>query len=238
MAKNKQAEASKKLSEVVVKGMQEKKASNIVVMDLREVKNAVADFFIICSGSSDKHLAAISQSVDDEVFKTLHEDPWSKEGKHNKEWMLLDYVTVVVHIFKKDKRQFYALEKLWGDAVIKEIKDIDEPPVERGVKEILEVKKLQKAKAPEIPLEIIVNKVVKEVKAELEQLAKLRASKTPKKLKAVKVTKIADASKKVKAVKKVKTKETKKPKAVIKSVKSAAPKKAKAVKKIKKAKRK
>jgi ribosome-associated protein len=121
MAKKTRAAASKKLSEVIVKGMQEKKALDIVVMDLREVKNAVADYFVICSGSSDKQLKAISDSVDEEVYKKLEENPWHHEGKHNKEWMLLDYISVVVHIFKKDKREFYALEKLWGDAEIKHI---------------------------------------------------------------------------------------------------------------------
>jgi ribosome-associated protein len=121
MAKKARATTSKKLSEVIVKGMQEKKALDITVMDLREVKNAVADYFVICSGSSDKQLAAIADSIDEEVFKNLNENPWHQEGKHNKEWMLLDYITVVVHIFKKDKREFYALEKLWGDAIIKHI---------------------------------------------------------------------------------------------------------------------
>ena len=93
---------------------------------------------MICSGNSDKHLASISQAVDDEVFKILKEDPWSKEGKHNKEWMLLDYVTVVVHIFKKDRREFYSLEKLWGDAVVKEIKEsweVEGPRETKGLQE-------------------------------------------------------------------------------------------------------
>ncbi len=106
----------------MVKGMQEKKALDIVVMDLREVKNAVADFFVICSGTSDKQLAAIADAVDETVYKTLKENPWHTEGRHNKEWMLLDYITVVAHIFKKDKRDFYALEKLWGDAEVRVVK--------------------------------------------------------------------------------------------------------------------
>lgn len=92
-----------------------------MVMDLREIKNAVADFFVICSGSSDKQLSAIADAVDQEVYKTLKENPWHTEGKHNKEWMLLDYTSVVVHIFKKNKREFFALEKLWGDAEVREI---------------------------------------------------------------------------------------------------------------------
>ncbi|MBL3656743.1 ribosome silencing factor [Fulvivirga sediminis] len=115
---------SEKLSSIVVKGMQEKKASDIVVMDLRKVKNAIADFFVVCSGSSDTQLDAIADAVDEEVHKILDQNPWHQEGKANKEWMLLDYVDVVAHIFKKDKRDFYAIENLWGDAEITEIEDI------------------------------------------------------------------------------------------------------------------
>ncbi len=102
--------------------MQEKKAQDIVVLDLRRVRNAVADYFVICSGSSDKQLEAISDSIDEEVSRALRENPWHTEGKNNKEWMLLDYINVVAHVFRKDKRQFYALEQLWGDAEITEIK--------------------------------------------------------------------------------------------------------------------
>ena len=119
----KKKQDSEKLADLVVKGMQEKKASDIVVMDLREVKNAVADFFVVCSGNSDKQLSAISDSVDEFVYKDLKENPWHSEGKNNKEWMLLDYISVVVHIFKKDRREFYALEKLWGDAKTTVIED-------------------------------------------------------------------------------------------------------------------
>lgn len=123
MPKKKKVADSEKLCQAIVKGMQEKKATDIVVMDLREVKNAVADFFILCSGNSDKQLEAISDSVDEEVFKALKEKPWHMEGKNNKEWMILDYISVVTHIFRKDRRQFYDLEKLWGDAEITEIAD-------------------------------------------------------------------------------------------------------------------
>lgn len=115
--------SSQKLSSLIVKGMQEKKANEIVLMDLRKVKNAVADFFVICSGNSDKQLDAIADSVDAEVYKGLKENPWHIEGKNNKEWMILDYTNVVAHIFRKDRRSFYALEKLWGDAEITEIED-------------------------------------------------------------------------------------------------------------------
>jgi ribosome-associated protein len=121
MGKKRKGANSETLSDVIVKGMQEKKASDIVVMDLRKIKNAVADFFVICSGNSDKQLDAISDSIDAEVFKKFQENPWHTEGKNNKEWMLLDYINVVAHVFRKDRREFYSLERLWGDADITEI---------------------------------------------------------------------------------------------------------------------
>ena len=121
MAKKRKGADSEKLSDIIVKGMQEKKAMDIVVLDLRKVKNAVADFFVLCSGNSDKQLDAIADSIDAEVFKELKENPWHIEGKNNKEWMLLDYINVVAHVFRKDRREFYALEKLWGDAEIIQI---------------------------------------------------------------------------------------------------------------------
>ncbi|HMP98665.1 MAG TPA: ribosome silencing factor [Cyclobacteriaceae bacterium] len=123
MPKKRSQANSEKLSEAIVKGMQEKKATNIVVMDLRKVKSAIADFFVICSGNSDKQIDAIADSIDEVVNKDLSQNPWHIEGKTNREWMLLDYVDVVAHVFRKDKREFYALEKLWGDADIKEIQE-------------------------------------------------------------------------------------------------------------------
>ena len=123
MAKKRKGGNSEKLCDAIVKGMQEKKAVDILVMDLRKVKNAVADFFVICSGGSDKQLDAIAQSIDEEVYKSVKENPWHVEGKSNKEWMLLDYFDVVAHIFRKDRRDFFALEKLWGDAEMTEIQE-------------------------------------------------------------------------------------------------------------------
>lgn len=115
---------AEQLRDFVVKGMQEKKATDVVVMDLRNVKNAICDYFVICSGNSDTQIDAISTSIEEEVYKASHQDPWHKEGKLNREWILLDYVDVVAHVFKKDRRSFYDLEQLWGDA---EIHYVDEP---------------------------------------------------------------------------------------------------------------
>ena len=123
MAKKKKIPDSEKLSQAIVLGMQEKKGDDIVVMDLRKVKNAVADFFVICSGGSDKQLEAIADSINEIVEKMMAQSPWHIEGKNNKEWMLIDYIDVVAHLFKKDQRTYYSLERLWGDAVITEIED-------------------------------------------------------------------------------------------------------------------
>ncbi|MBD2770125.1 ribosome silencing factor [Hymenobacter sp. BT664] len=106
------------LADLVVRGMQDKKASDIVVLNLKELKNAVADFFIICSANSDTQLEAVARSVEEEIEKVTGESPWQTEGRTNREWVLLDYVDVVVHVFLRDRRAFYALEELWGDADI------------------------------------------------------------------------------------------------------------------------
>ena len=101
--------------------MQEKKADDIVVLDLRHVPNSIADFFVICSGTSDTQVSAISESIEEFVLNSDQQDPWHKEGQGNNEWVLLDYVDVVAHVFKNERRSFYALEDLWGDAIVTKI---------------------------------------------------------------------------------------------------------------------
>ncbi|MDN3202868.1 ribosome silencing factor [Algoriphagus sediminis] len=109
------------LSKVIIKGMEEKKASDIVMMDLRKVNNSITDIMIIASGNSDKQIEAISDSIEEEVKKAGESGPWRMEGKNNNQWIIMDYVNVVAHIFVKDKREFYGLEDLWGDAKITQI---------------------------------------------------------------------------------------------------------------------
>jgi ribosome-associated protein len=87
------------------------------------VKNAFADFFVVCAGTSDTQIDAIADSVDKEVWEATRTNPKSIEGKSNREWILLDYYDVIVHVFKKDKREFYKLEELWGDAQFTYIDD-------------------------------------------------------------------------------------------------------------------
>ncbi len=112
---------AEELSKIIVKGMEDKKASDIVVMDLREIDSSVSDFFVICSGQSDTQIEAISTAIEEEVYKSNQERPWRSEGKNNRQWILVDYVNVVAHIFLKETRAFYGLEELWGDAKIKAV---------------------------------------------------------------------------------------------------------------------
>ncbi|MEM6736037.1 MAG: ribosome silencing factor [Bacteroidota bacterium] len=122
MNQNLDEEASSNvLSNWVVEGMLEKKAQDVVIVDLRNINHAIADFFVICSGNSDTQIDAISESIEEEIQKRSKQNPWKKEGQQNKEWILLDYVDVVAHVFNKEKRSFYGLEELWGDAKITKI---------------------------------------------------------------------------------------------------------------------
>ena len=124
MAKiKKEISHSELLSKCIVEGMQENKAKDIVVIDLRGLSSAVCDFFVICSGSSDTQIDAIADSVDEEVWKGMQINPHVVEGKANREWILMDYYDVVVHVFHKEKREFFKLEDLWGDAVFTNIPD-------------------------------------------------------------------------------------------------------------------
>lgn len=116
---------SQTLCDSIVEGMQENKAKDIVVLDLREVPNSVTDFFVICSGDSSTHVDGINNSVLRHTRKELQERPWHQEGKLNAEWILLDYVDVVAHIFYKDARTFYDLEDLWADAVRTDIPNLN-----------------------------------------------------------------------------------------------------------------
>jgi ribosome-associated protein len=118
MAKKSDPVSAEILSKYIIKGIQEKKGTNIVLLDLRPIGNAVTDFFVICTGSSDTQVDAISDSVEKEASEGANEKPWHKEGTKNKEWILLDYVNIVVHIFRKEAREFYGLEELWGDAPV------------------------------------------------------------------------------------------------------------------------
>ncbi len=118
MIKQVRADASAYLATIAIQGMQEKKAKEIVSLDLRQLNSTVSDFFVICHADSSTQVRAIADSVEDEIYKTLGEEPWRKEGHQNCEWICLDYSNIVVHVFRTEKREFYGIEDLWGDAKI------------------------------------------------------------------------------------------------------------------------
>ncbi|MBK7391284.1 MAG: ribosome silencing factor [Chitinophagaceae bacterium] len=109
------------LADAVVQGIQEKKGHDIVVLDLKPTGTSIADFFIVCHGDSNTQVDALARSVEDEVHKLTGENPVYREGYENAEWILLDYISVVVHIFGREQRDFYGIERLWADAETKRI---------------------------------------------------------------------------------------------------------------------
>ena len=117
MSKKISKSPSEILCGAIVEGMLENKANEIVVLDLRELDGAITEFFVICSGDSDTHVDGISNSICRNVRKNLQEKPWNIEGKTNSDWILLDYINVVGHVFYKETRAFYDIEELWSDAV-------------------------------------------------------------------------------------------------------------------------
>ena len=102
----------------ILYGIEDVKGVEVHIMDLSKISNTVCKFFILCTGTSNTHVAAIANSVKKNVSKKLKEKPYSMEGIENQEWVLIDYVDVVVHIFQREIREFYDIENLWGDAKI------------------------------------------------------------------------------------------------------------------------
>jgi ribosome-associated protein len=122
MVKNKATSESAYISELAIHGIQEKKGNDIVRLDLRNLNSSVTDYFVICHADSTTQVKAIANSIEDEIFKACKQEPWRKEGLEYGEWILLDYVNVVIHVFRTDKREYYGVEDLWGDAEIKSYK--------------------------------------------------------------------------------------------------------------------
>lgn len=105
----------------IIKAVDDVKAEHIEILDLRGIENTVCDYFIVCTGTSNTHVSAISDIIQKKVGKNLQEKAWHIEGEQNAEWILLDYVNVAVHVFQKHIREYYDIESLWGDAKITSI---------------------------------------------------------------------------------------------------------------------
>ena len=105
----------------IINGIEDVKGHQITLLDLRNLENTVCDYFVICSGNSSTQVEAIKNSVNKNLSKNLKEKPWHIEDSQNSEWVLIDYVDIVVHIFQKHIREYYNLEDMWGDAKIERI---------------------------------------------------------------------------------------------------------------------
>jgi ribosome-associated protein len=107
----------------IIKGIEEVKGNDIDILDLREIDNASCDYFVICNGNSNTQVNAIVNSIQKTVSKSIKDKPWHIEGSDNAEWVLMDYVNIVVHVFQKHIREYYNIENLWGDAKITTIEN-------------------------------------------------------------------------------------------------------------------
>lgn len=105
----------------IIKGIEEVKGNDIDILDLRAIDNSACDYFVICNGNSNTQVTAIVNSVQKTVSKEIKDKPWHVEGMENAEWVLMDYVNIVVHVFQKNIREYYNIESLWGDAKITSI---------------------------------------------------------------------------------------------------------------------
>ena len=107
---------SSKIIKTIIQAIQDKKGEQIVSLDLRKIPEAVADFFIICEATNNNQLRAIADNIEKEVKEKCDDTPYKHEGRQAEQWILIDYVNVVVHIMLPEPRKFYNLEELWSDA--------------------------------------------------------------------------------------------------------------------------
>ncbi len=117
--------SGKELVNIIVKGIEEKKGQDIVIVDLNHIEGAVTNYFVICQGNSPAQIEAIAESVGDKCRLETGEKPVGVNGLGNNQWVAIDYVDVIVHIFLPETREFYNLERLWEDAKITKIPDAD-----------------------------------------------------------------------------------------------------------------
>ncbi len=113
--------ATDELTGLAVEGLLEKKGREIVCLDLRQLKKTVSDMFIVCHGDSTTQVEALARSVEEIIYKETGESPMYKEGAENAQWILLDYINVVIHIFQKEFREHYGIENLWADAQVRQV---------------------------------------------------------------------------------------------------------------------
>lgn len=223
---NSTKDISVELAKAAIFGIEEKKGRNIRALDLRNIKNAVCDFFIICEAESTTQVSAIADSVAAEVKKQTNHRPHHIEGMQNAEWVLVDYLDVVVHVFQPEVRRFYNLESLWADAAEFYTNNADKEEYSFVQKEVVEKPKPKamvetpqtneepilveqvKAIAPVISKTKTVKKVKAKTKAKAKTKTKAKTLVKPKKKAAVKVKTKPKAKKKATVSKAKTTKKT------------------------------
>jgi ribosome-associated protein len=111
---------SSKIIKTIIAAIQDKKGVNIISLNLRKINEAVADFFIICEATNQPQIKAIAENIEQQVNEKCSENPYHHEGFNSLQWVLIDYVNVVVHIMQPETRKFYKLEEMWSDGVAEE----------------------------------------------------------------------------------------------------------------------
>ena len=109
------------LLDAIIEGMKNKKAKNITVINISALEHRVTDFFVICHADSNTHVNAIANELEENVLKVTKEKPYRSEGRQNSEWVLIDYVNIVAHVFLRETREYYNIEGLWADGIISQI---------------------------------------------------------------------------------------------------------------------
>jgi ribosome-associated protein len=123
MGKKKKETSDEVLVRTIIEAIQEKKGKEIVKLDLQDLKNTICDYFIICQGDSNTQVRAIADNIEKQAFLKLENKPHHIEGRENSQWILVDFFSVVVHIFQVEQRKFYKLEDLWSDGKLEIIEE-------------------------------------------------------------------------------------------------------------------
>ncbi len=120
MSKHTSLEDLNELKAAIITAIDDKKGENIIAIEIGKLENSIADYFIICNAQSNTQVNAISEGIEKDVRKNLKQRPWHVEGRDNSQWIVMDYSSVIVHVFQTPYRDFYKLEELWADAPVEQ----------------------------------------------------------------------------------------------------------------------
>lgn len=125
MAKKTKSLEDEQIVEKIVEGIQERKGKDIVVVNMRKLKEAPCSYFVICEGDSNVHVNAVALSIKDFVQEQINVKPFAADGFENCEWIAMDYGQIIVHVFQRPIRAFYDIEHLWADAELQRIENLN-----------------------------------------------------------------------------------------------------------------